>query len=165
MYLARRLPYVWDNARGSTSLSDVALQANRFFQARNAAGQASQIDTELDAILADVKDKTLESFDVKLYVEQADPALDKYVTDKLQRAGNRDVHDVSKRTTLPIAREIVQTYVMDDVKLPWYIDLLNINLNNTDLNESKRRIRMLADAFCKDGTRITENLDFAAVSA
>ncbi len=85
--------------------------------------------------------------------------------DKLQRASNRDVHDNSKRTTLPIAREIVQTYVMDDVKLPWYIDLLNINLNNTDLNESKRRIRTLADAFRKDGTRITENLDFSEVSA
>ena len=85
--------------------------------------------------------------------------------DKLQRASNRDVYDVSKRTTLPVAREIVQTYVMDDVKLPWYIDLLNINLNNTDLSESKRRIRMLAEAFRKDGTRITENLDFSEVSA
>jgi malate synthase len=85
--------------------------------------------------------------------------------EKLQKAGNRDVHDVSKRTTLPIAREIAHVYVMDDVKLPWYIDLLNINLNNSDLNEAKRRIRMLAEAFRKDGTRITENLDFSAVSA
>jgi len=85
--------------------------------------------------------------------------------EKLQKASNRDVHDVSKRTTLPIAREIAQVYVMDDVKLPWYIDLLNINLNNSDLNEARRRIQMLADAFAKDGTRITENLDFSAVSA
>ena len=84
---------------------------------------------------------------------------------KLQRASNRDVHDRSKRTTLPIAREIVQAYVMADVKLPWYIDLLNINLNNGDLGESRRRIQMLADAFRKDGTRITENLDFTEVSA
>ena len=38
--------------------------------------------------------------------------------DKLQRASNRDVHDVSKRTILPIGRHIVQTYVMDAVKLP-----------------------------------------------
>src|SRR5438128_4058980 len=38
---------------------------------------------------------------------------------KLLAAGNRDVHDVSKHTTLPIAREIVATYVLDDVKLPW----------------------------------------------
>jgi malate synthase len=80
--------------------------------------------------------------------------------EKLRKAGNRDVHDISKDTSLPIAREIVETYVMDDVKLPWYVDLLNINLNNFDLTEGKRRIRLLADAFRKDGTRITENLDF-----
>src|SRR4029077_17853588 len=80
--------------------------------------------------------------------------------EKLRTAGNRDVHDTSKNTTLPIAREIVEAYVMDDVKLPWYIDLLNINLDNHDLTEAKRRIRLLAEAFRKDGTRITENLDF-----
>ena len=80
--------------------------------------------------------------------------------DKLLKAGNRDVHEVSKTTTLPIAREIVETYVMDPVKLPWYIDLLNINLGTTDLGEAKRRIAMLADAFRADGTRITANLDF-----
>ena len=81
--------------------------------------------------------------------------------DKLRSASNRDVHDVSKNTTLPIARAIVETYVNEKVKLPWYIDLLNINLDNHDLAEAKRRIRLLSDAFRKDGTRITENLDFA----
>ena len=85
--------------------------------------------------------------------------------DKLLKASNRDVYDVSKMTTLPIAREIVDAYVTDSIKLPWYIDLLNINLNNFDLDEAKRRIQMLAEAFRKDGTRITENLDFAGVSA
>jgi len=81
-------------------------------------------------------------------------------SEKLQRASNRDVHDSSKTTTLPIAREIVDAYVGDAVKLPWYIDLLNITLETRDLAEAKRRIRLLADAFRKDGTRITENLDF-----
>ncbi|HQZ40238.1 MAG TPA: hypothetical protein PLH72_14475 [Vicinamibacterales bacterium] len=80
--------------------------------------------------------------------------------DKLRRAGNRDVHDDSKDTTLPIAREIVATYVTEPVKLPWYIDLLNINLDNVDLDEARRRIRRLADAFERDGTRLTENQDF-----
>ncbi len=80
--------------------------------------------------------------------------------EKLRRAGNRDVYDMSKDTTLPIAREIVETYLMDGVKLPWYIDLLNINLGNQDLEEAKRRIRLLADSFRRDGTRVTENLDF-----
>lgn len=81
--------------------------------------------------------------------------------EKLQSASDRDVYDVSKGTTLPIAHEIVETYVLSDIKLPWYIDLLNINLNNHDLTEAKRRIRLLAEAFRKDGTRITANQDFA----
>jgi len=81
--------------------------------------------------------------------------------EKLRQARNRDVHDVSKNTTLPIAREIVEAYVLDSVKLPWYVDLLNINLDNHDLNEAKRRIKLLTDAFRKNGTRITENVDFA----
>jgi len=79
---------------------------------------------------------------------------------KLLAAGNRDVHENSKTTTLPIAREIVETYLLDQTKLPWYIDLLNITLGTHDLSEAKRRIRLLADAFHADGTRITANLDF-----
>jgi len=70
------------------------------------------------------------------------------------------VHDDSKNTTLPIAREIVAAYVLEPAKLPWYIDLLNANLDNRDLTEAKRRIRELADAFRRDGTRMTANLDF-----
>jgi malate synthase len=84
--------------------------------------------------------------------------------EKLRRAGNRDVHDDSKNTTLPIAREIVETYVKENVKLPWYIDLLNVNLDNHDVIEARRRIRLLTDAFRTDGTRITQNLDFAGTS-
>jgi malate synthase len=79
---------------------------------------------------------------------------------KLQAASHRDVHDNSKATTLPIAREIAESYVLDATKLPWYIDLLNITLGNHNLDEAKRRIRLLSDAFHKDGTRLTENLDF-----
>jgi len=79
--------------------------------------------------------------------------------DKLLKASNRDVHDDSKTTTLPIAREIVKRYVEEPGKAPWYIDLLNLNLNNQDLAEAKRRIEMYFEAFSKDGTRITRNLD------
>jgi malate synthase len=79
---------------------------------------------------------------------------------KLLAAGTRDVHENSKTTTLPIARAIVETYLSDQTKLPWYIDLLNITLGTRDLEEANRRIRLLADAFRADGTRITANLDF-----
>jgi malate synthase len=79
---------------------------------------------------------------------------------KLLRADSNDVHDDSKTTTLPIARAIVEAYVLEPVKAPWYIDLLNLNLNVTDLSVAKERIRRFLDAFGRDGTRITRNLDF-----
>ena len=83
---------------------------------------------------------------------------------KLQQAANRDVHDNSKGTTLPVAREIVETYVGENVKLPWYIDLLNITLGVHDLAEARKRIQLARDAFRSDGTRITKNLDFPTPS-
>jgi malate synthase len=80
--------------------------------------------------------------------------------EKLRRASNRDVHDDSKNTTLPIAKAIVEAYVRSDVKLPWYIDLLNITLGTTDFTEARRRIALLAQTFRDRGTRLTANLDW-----
>ena len=80
--------------------------------------------------------------------------------DKLQKAEDRDVHDDSKATTLPIARSIAEAYIQETGKPPWYIDLLNINLNNHDLDVACQRIRQYLDALGRDGTRVTENVDF-----
>ena len=80
--------------------------------------------------------------------------------EKLLQAGDKDVFDSSKNTTLPISRQIAETYVSSTEKLPWFIDLLNINLNNFSLAEATNRIDQYVEAFKKDGTRITENLDF-----
>jgi malate synthase len=81
---------------------------------------------------------------------------------KLLEAGDRDVHDDSKRTTLPIAREIVEAYVAEPEKPPWYIDLLNLNLGNHDLPEARRRVARYLSDLRSSGRRATENLDFAA---
>ncbi len=81
---------------------------------------------------------------------------------KLLEAGDRDVHDDSKRTTLPIVRAIVETYLGAQVKIPWYIDLLNLNLGNHDPDEARRRIARFMDGFRRDGRRLTDNLDFDA---
>jgi malate synthase len=80
---------------------------------------------------------------------------------KLLAASNRDVHDDSKATTLPIAREIVMTYVTNQEKLPWYVDLLNLNLDNHDLARARQRIEDYRVRLSSTGIRITANLDFA----
>jgi malate synthase len=79
--------------------------------------------------------------------------------EKLRRAGNKDVHDDSKDTTLPIAREIVARYVKHSLKVPWSIDLLNLNLNNHDTELARKRIQDYLSAFERDGTRLTANPD------
>jgi malate synthase len=61
---------------------------------------------------------------------------------------------------LPIASDIVDVYVRDPLKLPWYIDLLNITLGVNDREDARRRTSQLRDLFHRTGARITENLDF-----
>ncbi|RRB00676.1 malate synthase [Larkinella rosea] len=81
---------------------------------------------------------------------------------KLLKADTKDVYESSKTTTLPIALEIANVYVLSEVKPPWFIDLLNINLNNLDLAVARQRIRLYMDELTKNRIRITENLDFVA---
>ncbi|MEZ4750938.1 MAG: isocitrate lyase/phosphoenolpyruvate mutase family protein [Bdellovibrionota bacterium] len=84
---------------------------------------------------------------------------------KLLSADNKDVHDNSKKTTLPIAAAAVEAYINCKIKLPWYIDLLNINLNVQDLAEGKKRIATYVKTLLEHGERITENLDFAVAGS
>jgi hypothetical protein len=82
--------------------------------------------------------------------------------EKLRNASDRDVYDASKGTTLPIAGAIVEAYVKSELKAPWYIDLLNLNIDNSDFALALERIQAYLDGLASQGTRITENLDFAS---
>lgn len=104
---------------------------------------------------AETKIKSGDVFDATLFNRLLD---EEYA--KLLNAPNKDVHENSKTSTLPISRQIAYTYVLENMKAPWFIDLLNINLNNTDLEVAKKRIDFYMDKFKREGIRITENLDF-----
>ncbi len=79
---------------------------------------------------------------------------------KLLAASDRDVHDDSKRTSLPVAREVVAAYVGSAAKPPWCIDLLNQNLGNDDATLARRRCARSLEALALDGTRLTAPPDF-----
>jgi malate synthase len=79
---------------------------------------------------------------------------------KLLAADGRDVHDDSKLTTLPVAREIVAGYVRAAAKPAWYIDLLNRSLGNDDVTVARERIAEYETAARQDGRRLTANPDF-----
>jgi len=173
--------------RGARDLLSVALQyGNAFAQGFQAAALKPADYFGNDDVLYLMEDMATGEIRLSILWEwlhkrapltEADPAVgvntgdiftrelfDKLLTEeyaKLQAAGDRDVHNDSKGTTLPIAREIVQTYVAESGKLPWYIDLLNINLDNHRLELARERINQYAASYRRDGTRITENLDFS----
>ena len=111
-------------------------------------GRLTEDDFELGVSEGD--EFTLELYE-QLYAEEFE---------KLLTAVDRDVYDYSKTTTLPIAGAIVDAYVKSELKPPWYIDLLNINLDNEDFEIAGERIERYLQALAKDGTRITNNLDF-----
>ena len=99
--------------------------------------------------------KAGESFNMDLFEKLLEEEYEKLIN-----ADTKDVFENSKATTLPISREIAVEYVHCPIKLPWFIDLLNINLDNSNLADAKARIQQYIAAFKKDGTRITENPDF-----
>jgi malate synthase len=111
-------------------------------------GQLTEGDEQLNLKQDDVF--TLEIFNQMLNEEY----------EKLIEANNKDVHDDSKQTTLPIAKEITETYVLAHIKAPWYIDLLNINIDNHELSTAGKRIIDYMDTLKKDNSRITKNVDF-----
>ena len=83
---------------------------------------------------------------------------------KLLGAADKDVYETSKTTTLPIAKAIVEACVTAERKAPWYIDLLNLNLNNTDLLLAQERITFYFSQLNLYNQRITHNLDFETVT-
>ena len=70
--------------------------------------------------------------------------------------------DIAVASTKAFLTQIVAAYLGSGAKPPWYIDLLNINLDNHDQGEARRRVRMFLEALVEDRTRITRNLDFIA---
>lgn len=171
--------------RGARDLLSVALQyGNAFLQGFQAAALKPADDFGNDDVLYLMEDMatgeirlsilwewlhkgaSLDGNGTKLNGGKLDKGIfDQLLQEEMQKllvAQDRDVHDDSKTTTLPITRAIAEAYVNSATKAPWYIDLLNINLGLDDLGEAQRRIALYSSAFSQDGTRLTENMDFGA---
>jgi malate synthase len=151
--------------RGARDLLSVGLQyANAFGQGMQAAALKPADFFGDDNVLYLMEDMATGEIRLSILWEWAHKgamAMDDFARllseefDKLRRADDRDVHNDSKQTTLPIARQIVDRYVREPDKLPWFIDLLNVTLGVTDLTEANTRIEQLARTFRERGVRTT----------
>ena len=117
-YLARRLPYVWDITRGSFGLDDLKDQATDFFAVKTGGAQAALALREVEDVLKTLDGKTVESFDAKVFLEQANPGFDKFlaarVKETLKDAGTVNV--TSQGITDPV------TVFEDKFDIPWEVD-------------------------------------------
>jgi hypothetical protein len=131
-YLARRVPYVWENAPGALSYDEVSTELRRFLQARSGAGQASQAIGEIDKVVAGLEGKTIESVDAKLYLESADPQLDEHLAAHIKSALKAgDVKVSSQAMTEPV------TVFDDKFSVPWEVDDLRARVKSDVLPKVK----------------------------
>jgi hypothetical protein len=152
-YLARRMPSLWDTARGAPALSDVVTDVTRFFQARSGAGQASQALGELESIAADLKDKKLESFEAKLFLEKADPALDAYLAGRLKSALPQiPVTVQSQAVTDPV------TVFEDKIDIPWEVDEFWTKFNSEVLPKVKTGARVVLEARLSESPEVRQDV-------
>jgi hypothetical protein len=122
-YLARRVPYVWENQRGALSYGDLRTELNKFLAAKTAAGQAAQALSEAQQIMRELRSaaqaaqKPLESVEVKVFLEAADPAFDAFLAGFIKNdAKNVNVTVKSETITAP-------TPVIDEtIDVPWEVD-------------------------------------------
>jgi zinc carboxypeptidase len=116
-YLARRVPYLWDVTRGSFRLDDLATQAGDFLSAKTGGAHASLAMKEVDDVVKRLEGRTVESFDAKVYLEQANPAFDQFLTRRIQESvKGAAVKVASQGITDPV------NVFEDKLDIPWEVD-------------------------------------------
>jgi len=73
--LAERFPHIWQRGRDRTTLDDVENDVRRFVGGRSPAGQAAASLYKLEKLADQLKDKSLASAHVKVFVEKAADGL------------------------------------------------------------------------------------------
>jgi len=125
-YLGERVPYVWDTRRGALTYEEVTTEMTRFLQARTGAGQASLMLAELDSALEGITASKIQSADVSVFLETADPSFESFVAARVrEKLGVQQVTVKSRAMTDPDP-------VFDEtMEVPWEVDDLRERLKTT----------------------------------
>lgn len=92
VYLASRLPHVWETRPGDLTLDDVKADVANFLAGRSGGGQAARALDALAEVLDAAGAAPLDSLSVQLFLEQEDPRLAGHLERQIsQRVGNASV--------------------------------------------------------------------------
>jgi zinc carboxypeptidase len=133
MYLAKRLPFLWETARGSVELTDLTAQVTDFLAVKSGGAQASLALREVEDLLKTLDGKTIESFDAKVYLEEANPRFDAWLAGRIKETlkTTTNVTTSSQGITDPVP-------VFDDkIDVPWEVDEFWQKLRETVLPKIK----------------------------
>lgn len=83
-YLARRVPYLWDNGRGSFSLEHLETQVTNVFAAKTGGAQASAAINVIDGVTKSLAGKDVENFEAKVFLEEKNPGFEQFLTSRLK---------------------------------------------------------------------------------
>lgn len=152
LHLARRAPYVWENRRGALSFADVEDEVKGFFRGATSAGQAGQAIRELDSILDDLRDKTIESFEARLFLEHADPALEKYLSGQIQQRVKVPAKVTTQAITAPVP-------VIDETfEVPWEVDELRTKIREQVLPKIVKGAKVSLEARVSESPEVRARL-------
>ncbi len=123
MYLARRVPFVWDNRRGSFTLDHLKTAVTDFFGARTGGGQAGLAVAAKDDVVKTLADrpeetkKPIETFGVKVFLAEKNPAFEQFLEARLKAPlAGAAVKVESDAITSAVS-------VFDDtLEIPWEVD-------------------------------------------
>jgi hypothetical protein len=153
LYLARRVPYLWNNTRGSFTFDDLADETSRFLGARSGAGQAGLALQELRDVLGDLKGKSIESFEAKLFLEKGDPGFAEYVAGQVKTAlKNAEVKVSSQAVTEPVP------VFEDKLDIPWEVDEFRAKVASDVLPRVKAGVKVDLEARLSESPKVRQQV-------
>jgi hypothetical protein len=153
-YLAGRVPYVWSTRRGDVDLSMISDDVHQFFRARSSAGQAARATVDLEAVLRTLKDKSLASVGVKVYLEDANPELARYLEAAVKRQSG------AESVTAQVASRYGPVEIFkDSPELGWEVDELRQRFASDVVQRVKPGDRVQVDVEVSENPEIRQELE------
>jgi len=118
-YLSRRMPYLWKYGKGNYLLEDIEEDIRKFFQVKNAPGQAAVAIHKLKTWMDRIADKEIESLNIELALKESPEGLTGFTEDLVKEYFPKAAVDIDLFTT---GYGVGKTIFEENVEIPWEVD-------------------------------------------
>jgi len=118
-YLSKRLPYLWEYGKGNYRLEDIEEDVRKFFQVKNAPGQAALAIHKLRTWLDRIAGKEIESLNIELALKESPEGLTDFTENLVEEYFPKANIDVELFTT---GFGVGKTIFEENMEIPWEVD-------------------------------------------